>query len=137
MGELKTAGAGGVGILGVAGAAETGGASLLATAGAGYLAVSSQGQVLSGMGQLYSAMSGNFQTGGQIQQGGDIMSGPLTGIPALAITNNPEAAALWGNVESAISLGSGLFNSEGAADTIAGVVDGGLSALGIGQGNCQ
>ncbi len=136
LGELKTAGAIGVGLLGAGGAPETGGVSLSATLGAGYLAVSSQGQVLSGTGQLYSAISGNFQTGEQIQQVGDIISGPISGITVLVVAKNPEAAALAANFESAITLGAGAVNSETVADKIANGVDAALTFLGIGQGSC-
>jgi hypothetical protein len=110
LGEIKTAGAIGVGLLGAAGAPETGGASLSADLAAGYLVISSQGQVLSGGAQLYSAISGNFQTGEQIQRVGDIMSGPVSGITTLVVTNNLEAAALAANAESAITLGAQLGN---------------------------
>ena len=61
LGELKTAGAGGVGALSVAGAPATEGASLAGILVAGYGAISSQGQVISGAGQVYSAISGDFK----------------------------------------------------------------------------
>ncbi len=118
LGELKSAGAVGVGALGAAGAPATGGASLSTTLAAGYVAVSAQGQVFSGTGQLYAAVSGNFQTGEQMQQVGDIISGPISGF-TLVTSKNPEAAALAGNAESATTLGAGAVNSETVADRIA------------------
>ena len=54
LGEIKTAGAIGVGLLGAAGVLETEGASLSADLAAGYLVISTQGQVLGGGGQLFS-----------------------------------------------------------------------------------
>jgi len=137
LGELKTAGAAGVGLLGVAGAPETGGASLGATLAAGYGVVSSQGQVLSGVGQLYSAISGNFSTGGQIQQVGDIASGPITGVTTLVATGNLETAATFASFESAFTLGAGAVNSEGVSETIANGVDAALSLMGVSEVNCH
>ncbi len=137
LGELKTAGAAGVGLLGVAGAPETGGLSLGATFAAGYGVVSSQGQVLSGVGQLYSAISGDFSTGGQIQQVGDIASGPITGVTTLVATGNPETAATFASFESAFTLGAGAVNSEGVSETIANGVDAALSLMGVNEVNCH
>lgn len=137
LGELKTAGAAGVGLIGVAGAPETGGLSLSATLAAGYGVVSSQGQVLSGVGQLYSAISGDFSTGGQIQQVGDIASGPVTGVTTLIATGNPETAATLASFESAFTLGAGAVNSEGVSETIASGVDAVLSLMGVNEANCH
>lgn len=138
LGELKTAGAVGVGVLGVAGAPETGGLSLGATLGAGYLIVSSQGQVTSGVGQIYSAISGDFAGGGGIQQVGDIMSGPVTGITTLAVTGgNGEKAATYASFESALTLGAGAVNSETVADKVANGIDAALSLVGVGDVNCR
>ncbi|GEM_PF-2351664 len=137
LGELKTAGAIGVGLLGAADAPETAGTSLLATLGAGYLAISSQGQVISGQAQLYSAISGNFRTGEEIQQVGDIMSGPLTGVTTLIVTGNPKIAAGVANVESAVTLGAGAINSKTLADKIANGVDAALQLAGLPDSNCE
>ncbi len=136
LGELKTAGAIGVGLLGAGAAAETEGTSLFATLAAGYVAISSQGQVLTGQAQLYSAISGDFKTGEQIKQVGDIMSGPITGITTLAATKKPEVAAIVANIESAITLGAGAVNSETVADKIANGVDAALTFLGVQDGSC-
>jgi hypothetical protein len=114
----------------------TGGVSLGATLAAGYGVVSSQGQVLSGVGQLYSAISGDFSTGGQIQQVGDIASGPITGVITLAATRNPETAATFASFESALTLGAGAVNSEGVSETIANGVDAALSLMGVNEVNC-
>jgi RHS repeat-associated protein len=137
LGELKTAGAVGVGLLGVAGAPETGGLSLGATVAAGYGVISSQGQLASGVGQLYSAISGNFSTGGQIQQVGDILSGPVTGVTTLVATGNTETAATYANFESYLTLGAGAVNSESVSETIANGVDAALSLMGVSELNCQ
>ena len=131
LGEAKTAIAGGVAIEGVAGAPETGGLSLAATAIAGYAAFSSQGQVLSGMGQLYTAFSGNLAAGQGIQQVGDIMAGPLVGVPTLVATQNAATAQRFANYESFIFAGTGFVNSKTITERIASAVDFGLSAVGL------
>ncbi len=137
LGELKTAGAIGVGLLGAGAAPATEGASLFGTLAAGYVAVSAQGQVLSGQAQLYSAVSGDFKTGEQIKQVGDIMSGPISGIITLIATKKPEVAAAVANIESAITLGAGAFNSETVAEKIANGVDAALTFLGVQDASCQ
>ena len=63
LGELKTVGFGVLGVAGVAGAPETGGASLVATALAGYGIVSAQGQVASGAGQLVESIRRSWGRG--------------------------------------------------------------------------
>jgi RHS repeat-associated protein len=135
LGEVKTAVAGGVAIAGIAGAPETGGVSLLATAAAGYGVISSQGQVLSGMGQLYTSFSGNLPAGQGIQQAGDIMAGPLVGVPTLAATQNPATAQRAANYESFITAGTGFVNSKGFSEAVQGAVDFGLSAMGLAGGD--
>jgi len=138
LGEVKTAVAGGVAIAGIAGAPETGGLSLAATAAAGYGVITSQGQVLSGMGQLYTAFSGNLPAGQGIQQAGDIIAGPLVGVPTLVATQNPATAQRAANYESFITAGTGFVNSKGFGEAVQGAVDLGLSAMGLaGDDGCN
>lgn len=63
LGEGKTVIAGGVAVAGIAGAPETGGLSLAATVAAGYGVISSQGQVLSGIGNFTPHLVGIYLLG--------------------------------------------------------------------------
>jgi RHS repeat-associated protein len=138
LGETKTLAYGTLGVAGVAGAPETGGVSLLATAAAGYGIVTSQGQVASGMGQLVTAFSGNLPAGQGIQQVGDIMAGPIVGVPTLVATQNPATAQRAANYESFFTAGSGLVNSKNFTEALQGAVDFGLSAIGLaGEEGCN
>lgn len=131
LGELKTLGFGTLGVAGVAGAPETGGVSLFATAAAGYGIVSSQGQVTSGLGQLYTAFSGDVSAGKGIQQVGDIMAGPMVGVSTLVITGSATTAQKFANYESLFTAGTGLVNSKTVSEAIQGTVDFGLSVFGL------
>jgi RHS repeat-associated protein len=138
LGETKTLAYGTLGVAGVAGAPETGGVSLLATTAAGYGIVTSQGQVASGMGQLVTAFSGNLPAGQGIQQVGDIMAGPIVGVPTLVATQNPATAQRAANYESFFTAGSGLVNSKNFTEALQGAVDFGLSAIGLaGEEGCN
>lgn len=58
----------------------TGGASAaVAAVGTVYGVTSIGGQAIAGTGQLYTAFGGNAQTGEQLSQVGDILSGPISG----------------------------------------------------------
>ena len=111
VGIAKTNEYAALGTVGIVGAPETGGTSLLAAAFAGYGILTSQAQIASGMGQLVTAITGDQSAGQGIQQVGDIMQGPLTGIPTLLITNNPATAQKVANVESTFTAGSGFINN--------------------------
>jgi hypothetical protein len=113
-------------------------ANLLATAAAGYGIVTSQGQVASGMGQLVTAFSGNLPAGQGMQQVGDIMAGPIVGVPTLVATQNPATAQRAANYESFFTAGSGLVNSKNFTEALQGAVDFGLSAIGLaGEEGCN
>jgi hypothetical protein len=87
---LKTFGSVTLGAASIAAAPETLSASLLGLGVAGYGTLSSVGQATSGSAQLVTAFTGDVQAGEGMQQVGDIMSRPLTGIPTLAYTSNPQ-----------------------------------------------
>jgi hypothetical protein len=129
VGELKTVGYGTLAVAGVAGA-PAGGLSLLVAAAAGYGIVSAQGQVASGMGQLYTAFSGDFPGGQRIQQAGDIVAGPISGVPALVATN-PATAQRAANIESFITVGSGLINSKTMTEAVQNIVDLSFNAIAL------
>jgi RHS repeat-associated protein len=131
LGEAKTFAAGGLAVLGLAGAPESGGASLTADVVAGYVAFSSQGQVMSGMGQLYTAFSGDLAGGQGMSQVGDIFSGPISGISTLIVTGNMGRAQSMANAESAITAGAGAINSKTVTGAIAGIVDLNMAAAAL------
>lgn len=138
IGTLKFFGSAGLGVLGGAGAPETLGASTVLLPVAAYGIVSSTGQVTSGTAQLYTAFSGDFQGGKDMQQAGDIMSGPITGVTTLVVSNgNAEAAATAGNLESMFTLGAGLPYLEGPADKVAHGIDAALSLMGFEDPECK
>ena len=127
LGEAKTAVAAGVTGVAIIAAPESGGSSLFAAGFAGYTAVSSQGQVLSGMGQLYTAATGDIAPGQGIQQVGDIMSGPLTGVPTLIVTQDPAKAQNIAGYESLITAGGSFLENQTVAQGIASAIDMALS----------
>ena len=138
LGEAKTLAYATLGVAGVAGTPETGGVSLLATAAAGYGIFTSQAQVASGAAQLYTAFSGDLQGGQGMQQVGDIMAGPVLGVPTLVATQNGATAQRAANYESVVTAGSGLVNSKGFGEAVQGAVDFGLSAMGLaGDDGCN
>lgn len=98
---------------------------------AGYDTTSAIGQATSATGQFVIALSENPQAGQQIQQVGDIMSGPATGISTLMITGDAATAQRNANFESFIFSGAGLVDSMASKNVIQSAVDFGLSALGL------
>jgi hypothetical protein len=131
IGEAKTYGYGTLGLAGIAGIPPSGGLSLLATGVAAYGVVTSQGQVTSGLGQLVTAFGGNPTAGRGIQQVGDIVQGPLLGVPTLGATNNATTAQRAANIESYVTAGTGFVNSTSVTNFIQGAVDWGLSTIGV------
>jgi RHS repeat-associated protein len=109
----------------------TEGQSLWGLLKAGYDALSASGQALSGMGQIYIAASSNLQGGQEIQQAGDIISGPLFGVPTLIATKNAATAQTWANRESFLTAGAGFVNSKTITGAIQSTADFGLSVMGL------
>ena len=138
LGELKTAGSAGVGVLSVAGSPETGGASLLALPVAAYGVISGQGQVASGAGQIFTAVTGNSQVGEQIQEVGSIVSGPIAGTSTLLATGNPSQAATAGNYESYATTVPGMLAIPNSPpiQAAASFIDNALSAVGLVTDDC-
>jgi len=114
------------------GAPATGGVSLSGLTFAVYNFISATGQAASGMGQIYTAASGDLQGGQQIQKAGDIASGPLTGVPTLIYTGNAASAQQVASYESALTAGAGLLDSKTSTQLLQGAVDFALSAIGLG-----
>jgi hypothetical protein len=102
-----------------------------------YVMISANGQALSATGQLYNAFSGNLQRGQQMEQAGDIISGPLLGFPKLIATGNLEKAQRLANLESFVTAGAGLVDSVASKKVIQSAVDFGLSAVGLAGDDCN
>jgi len=113
----------------------TGGASaVVAAVGTVYGVTSIGGQAIAGTGQLYTAFGGNAQTGEQLSQVGDILSGPISGLTTLIGSGGNLAQAQQNaNLESTITAGAGLVNSKGFAEA----VDFGLSLFGLSGAGCH
>jgi len=98
-----------------------------------YGTTSITGQAASGTAQLYSAAGGDPEVAEKMEQVGDILSGPLTGISTLVATNNGAQAQQMANVESTITAGAGLVNNK----DVGSLVDFGLSLLGLSGAGCH
>jgi hypothetical protein len=94
----------------VAASGPTGGASLVGLPGSAYLAIGGTGQVLTSGGQLLYAATGNSQQSDPIIQNGSILSGPVFGVGALALTGDKSVAAQLGSLESVLSAGPGFVD---------------------------
>jgi hypothetical protein len=117
----------------VAGAPFTGGASIaVAAIGTTYAVTSIGGQTLAGAGQLYAAFGGNTQNAERLSQGGDILSGPVSGIFTLATGGNVSQAQQNANAESIITAGGGIASNKGFLEA----VDFGLSLVGLSGTGC-
>jgi hypothetical protein len=134
---VKTAGLGGTDTLLAAAGPASGGATLVVAAvGTTYSVFTIQGQTVSGMGQLYSAISGDANGGEKITQAGDIISGPVSGLTTLIKTGNPSLAQRNANIENAVLLGPGLVKGK-FMEKITSLVDLGLDAFGLRGAGCH
>ena len=122
------------GLLGIATPFTGGASAAVAAAGTVYGVTSIGGQAIAGTGQLYTALGGNAQTGEQISQVGDILSGPISGLTTLIGSGGNLAQAQQNaNLESTITAGAGLVNSKGFGEA----VDFGLSLFGLSGAGCK
>jgi len=128
LGEAKTAVAFGVAGITIIAAPETEGTSLFVGAAAGYAVVSSHGQVLSGLGQLYIAAGGSLAAGQGLQQAGDIMGGPITGIPTLVLADSAASAQKVAGYEGLLTAGASFLENETLAQAVTSAIDMTLSS---------
>jgi RHS repeat-associated protein len=134
---VKTAGLAETDALLAVTAPESGGGTLVAAAGVTtYGVLSIQGQTVSGMGQLFSAITGDAKGGEGITQIGDILAGPIAGITTLIKTGDPSLAQRNANIENTLLAGPGLVNGQ-LKEKIISAVDLGLGALGLSGAGCH
>jgi hypothetical protein len=94
-----------------------------------YGVVSIFGQTVSGTAQIGEAVTGNSSgTAHNLEQVGNMLSGPAAGLTTMIRTQNLNKAAAAGNVESVFTAGTGLVDK--ATPMIQRVVEFGLSILG-------
>ena len=76
-----------------------------------YGTVSITGQAVAGVGQLYSAFTGNYGMAAKVTQYGNIMSGPASGFWTLASGGTAASAEQRAGIESIALAGAGAVNS--------------------------
>jgi RHS repeat-associated protein len=135
---LKTAGLATLDTLATVAAPETGGLSLLAASAITTYGVTSiSGQTVTGMGQLYSAFTGDAEGGERVSHAGDILSGPIMGIGTLVATGDKDLAQRNASAEGFATGVIGARQAKGLRERIASSIDAGLSALGYGGEGCH
>src|ERR1700722_16756341 len=87
-------------------------------------------------GQLYSAFTGNTETGEAVGQGGDILAGPILGIGTLAMGGSAATAQRNAQLELTATAGNALVGSKGFGDFLTNAADLTLSVLGMGGSRC-
>jgi RHS repeat-associated protein len=115
----------------------TGGASAaIGAIGTTYAVTSISGQVIGGVGQLYSAFTGS-EAGGAMSQAGDILAGPASGLTTLAATGNLALAQTVADGESMYTGGNGFMNSNSTREALASAADYLLGSLGMLDTGCH
>jgi hypothetical protein len=132
--NIADAGIRALGLPGVVGALA--GAPPAAAVAGVYGVTSVFGQGLSGSAQLFGAIRGsNSGTIGQIQQVGNILAGPASGLGTLVAGGSTAAAERNANVESLFNGGVGLVNK--AAPLIQRLAEAALGAAGVSNVGCH
>lgn len=93
-----------------------------------YGTVSITGQATSGVGQLYSAFTGNYGMAAKVTQYGNIMSGPASGFWTLASGGTAASAEQRAGIESIALAGAGAVNAF-IAHNLGGIISSTSDAL--------
>ena len=98
---------------------------------------STGGQALSGIGQIYTAVSGDAEGGERLTQGGEILAGPVLGLSTVAITHNLQLAQQNANLESSYVSGKNFVGAHDVSEKIQSGVDAILGILGVTGAGCH
>ena len=77
------------------------------------------------------------QGGEGIQQVGDIISGPVLGVPTLIATGNAGTASKAGEVESFITAGVGMVKAGMNSEAVRDAIDFTMDAWNIANPDCE